>query len=95
MNVNEVVPFFAVADMRASLEFYVKGLGFKIEGKWEDEGILRWCRLQIGGAGLMLQQFRTEGHDAKQFSDNKGEGASLCFFCDDAVQYYREITTGV
>ncbi len=89
MNVNEVVPFFAVRDMGKSLAFYVDGLGFEMKTKWEDEGVLRWCRLQIGGAGLMLQQFKTEGHDSWQFSDNKGEGVSICFFCENAVELYR------
>ena len=39
----------------------------------------------------MLQQFNTEGHDSRQFSDNKGEGVMLCFFCADAVAFYRQI----
>ncbi|HIG54857.1 MAG TPA: hypothetical protein EYQ18_12950 [Candidatus Handelsmanbacteria bacterium] len=39
----------------------------------------------------MLQQFKTEGHDARKFSDSKGEGVSLCFFCDDAVGFYRDV----
>ena len=92
MEVKEVVPFFAVKEMRESLEFYVGGLGFEVDAQWVDEGVLRWCRLQIDGAGLMLQQFRTEGHDAREFSENKGEGVSLCFFCDDAVRYYRKVS---
>lgn len=91
MNVSEVVPFFAVSDMGRSLAFYVDGLGFKMESRWTDEGVLRWCRLQIGDAGLMLQQFKTEGHDSRQFGENKGEGVSLCFFCEDAVAFYRAI----
>ena len=91
MNVNEVVPIFAVKDMNNSLAFYLDGLGFEIQNKWEKDGIIRWCRLQIGNAGLMLQQFRTEGHDSRQFSDNKGEGVSLCFNCDDAVAFYRDV----
>ncbi len=91
MEVREVVPFFAVKDMRKSLAFYVDGLGFKMEGKWVDEGAVRWCILRIGKAAVMLQEFRTEGHDSRQFSENKGEGVSLFFFCDDAVGYYKEI----
>ena len=89
MGVNQVVPFFAVKDMATSVAFYVDGLGFEIKYKWVDEGILRWCHMRIGQAGLMLQQFKTEGHDSRQYSDNKGEGVSLYFFCDDAVEYYR------
>ena len=91
MNVNEVVPLFAVSDMKQSLTFYVDGLGFEMQNKWEDGGIVRWCRLQIGNAGLMLQKFRTKGHDSRQF-ENKGEGVSLYFNCDDAVAFYREVT---
>lgn len=91
MTVNEVVPFFAVKDMEVSLAFYIDGLGFEIKNKWVKEEAIQWCRLQLGSAGLMLQQFRTEGHDSRQFSDNKGEGVSLCFFCDDAVSYFKEL----
>ena len=91
MEVNRVVPFFAVKDMQKSLAFYLDGLGFELEGKWVDGGIIRWCNLQMGNAELMLQEFRTEGHDSRQFSENKGEGVSLFFFCDDAVAYHRDV----
>ena len=91
MEVERVVPFFAVKEMQKSLAFYLDGLGFEMEGKWVDEGVIRWCSLRIGNAELMLQEFRTEGHDSRQFSENKGEGVSLFFFCDDAVAYYRDV----
>lgn len=78
MNVNEVVPFFPVKDMEKSTKFYIDGLGFEFKNKWIDDDVLRWCQLQIGNAGLMLQQYRTEGHDARKFSENKGEGITLC-----------------
>lgn len=92
MSINEVVPFLAVKDLKASIAFYVDGLGFTLENQWLDDGVMRWCRLQLGGAGLMLQQFRTEGEDARHFSDDKGEGVSLCFFCDDAIALYHAWT---
>ena len=38
---------------------------------------------KAGEAGLMLQQFR----------DKKGEGVTLCFFCDDAVGFYQDVTS--
>lgn len=91
MEVDRVVPFFAVREMQISLTFYLDGLGFEMAGKWVDEGVIRWCNLQMGNAELMLQEFRTEGHDSRQFSENKGEGVSLFFFCDDAVAYYRDV----
>ena len=90
-GVTEVVPFLAVADMRASLAFYVDGLGFVVENRWIDDGVLRWCQLRLGSAAVMLQQFRTQGHDARRFSANKGEGVMLCFFCTDAVAFYRTV----
>ena len=91
MNVRQVVPFLAVKDMDASIQFYIDGLGFEYKNKWIDDGVLRWCQLQLGGASLMLQEFKTKGHDSRQFSDHKGEGVGLCFFCDDAVQFYHDI----
>ena len=91
MKVTEVVPFLAVADMRASLAFYVDGLGFAMENKWIDGGVLRWCQLRLGSAAVMLQQFRTEGPDARRFGANKGEGVELCFFCADAVAFCRTV----
>ena len=91
MKVTEVVPFLAVADMRASLAFYVDGLGFAMENKWIDGGVLRWCQLRLGAAAVMLQQFRTDGPDARRFGANKGEGVELCFFCADAVAFYHAV----
>jgi lactoylglutathione lyase len=93
MNTHEVVPFLAVKDMGKAVAFYADGLGFELREKWVDEETLRWCRLQMGNAGLMLQQFRTEGHDSRAIGDKRGEGVVLCFFCDDAINYYREITS--
>lgn len=93
MSVNEVVPFLAVRNIEQSVTFYVDGLGFAIKHKWVDEGVLRWCQLQLGNASLMLQQFKTEGHDSRHFSENKGEGVSLIFFCDNAVAFYRRVKT--
>ena len=91
MKVNEVVPFLAVTNMERSVAFYVDGLGFTFRHKWVDQGVLRWCQLQLDGAGVMLQEFPTEGHDSRRFSDNKGEGVTLCFFLDDAIEFYRAL----
>jgi catechol 2,3-dioxygenase-like lactoylglutathione lyase family enzyme len=91
-NVKQAVPFFAVSNMAASVRFYVDGLGFKMTKKWIDEGQLRWCWLERGGAALMLQEFRTEGHDAWVPEDKVGEGVSIFFICADALAIYREIT---
>jgi len=89
-NVKQAVPFFGVSNMEESLRFYVEGLGFVMTKKWIDEGKLRWCWLEIGGAALMLQEFRKEGHDSWKPSGKLGEGVSVCFMCQDALAIYRE-----
>lgn len=91
VNVKQAVPFFAVSDMQASLRFYVDGLGFKMKYKWIDEGILRWCCLEIGEAALMLQEYRKQGHDSWVPEGKVGVGVSVYFICQDALKIYREI----
>jgi catechol 2,3-dioxygenase-like lactoylglutathione lyase family enzyme len=90
-NVKRVVPFFAVSDMEVSLRFYVDGLGFVVTRQWIDEGKLRWCWLERGDAALMLQEFRTEGHDSWVPEGQVGEGVAICFICEDALAVYREV----
>jgi len=89
-NVVEAVPFFGVSDMGASLKFYVDGLGFHVASKWEPDGRIRWCRLQLGGAGLMLQDFRKEDGSVRPPEGKLGVGVSICFTCKDALAIYRQ-----
>ncbi len=91
-NVKQAVPFFAVSDMQASLYFYVAGLGFKMTQQWVDDAVLRWCWLELGGAALMLQQYRTEGHDSWIPEGKVGEGVTIDFMCEDALAIYHEAT---
>ena len=88
-NVQKAVPFFRVSDLQASLQFYVGGLGFHMTNQWIDEGVLRWCWLELGGAALMLQEFRREGHDSWVPEGKVGVGVSICFMCRDALTIYR------
>ncbi|MHA2113621.1 MAG: VOC family protein [Candidatus Hodarchaeales archaeon] len=89
-NVKQAVPFFAVSDMQTSLHFYVDGLGFKMTQQWVDNEVLRWCWLELGGAALMLQQYRTEGHDSWIPEGKVGEGVTIDFMCEDALVIYHE-----
>jgi catechol 2,3-dioxygenase-like lactoylglutathione lyase family enzyme len=89
-NVRESVPFFYVTDLPASLAFYVDGLGFRITARWEPEGKIRWCRLQHGGAGIMLQEFWNDGSHDPRPAGKLGLGVSVCFMCADALAIYRE-----
>jgi lactoylglutathione lyase len=84
-NVQQVVPFFWVADIDASLRFYVGGLGFVKTREWIDEGKLRWCWLELGGAAHMLQEYRPGSIPANK----QGEGVSICFQCRDAIAIYH------
>ena len=89
-NVQQAVPFFAVSNMEQSLRYYLDGLGFTMTNKWTPDGRIRWCWLQLGGAALMLQEFRTEGHDSWVPEGKVGVGVSICFTCRDALALYRE-----
>ncbi len=86
-NINEVVPFLRVADMSASIHFYVQGLEARIAVRWEPDGELRWCRLELGGSALMLQTF---GTGLRASANQLGLGVSLAFQCTDAVALYHE-----
>jgi lactoylglutathione lyase len=90
-NLTQAVPFFRVANMEASLQFYEDGLGFAVGPKWVVDGQLRWCWLSRGGVAFMLQQFPTEGHDSWTPSAVKGEGVSICVMCEDAIALYHEL----
>jgi len=82
MNVKQAVPFFAVSNIEASVRWYVDGLGFTMTKRWIDEGKLRWCLLEHGGASLMLQEF--VGREIG------GAGVSICFTCEDALALYHD-----
>jgi catechol 2,3-dioxygenase-like lactoylglutathione lyase family enzyme len=88
-NIAEVVPFLRVADMPASLQFYTGGLDARIAARWEPEGELRWCRLELGGSSLMLQTFGP-ALSARAAGRELGLGVSLAFQCADAVALYHD-----
>ena len=91
-NVSQAVPFFGVTDIEASLKFYVDGLGFTLDKKWTPEGRIRWCWLQRGGAGVMLQEYWKDGRPGGAPAGPLGQGVSICFMCADALAIYREVT---
>jgi uncharacterized glyoxalase superfamily protein PhnB len=93
VNVKKAVPFFGVTNMAASLRFYVDGLGFKMQHRWipnrEEhnlDGKIRWCRLELGDAAIMLQEFLPE----RQPQETLGTGVNVSFQCEDALALYRE-----
>ncbi len=84
-NLKLAVPFFMVADMAASLRFYVDGLGFSKTREWIPRDTIEWCWLERDGVALMLQVYRDGGPP-----DKRGVGASVWFQCEDALALYRE-----
>ena len=84
-NVRQAVPFFMVTNIEASIRYYVDGLGFAMTRHWIDEGKLKWCWLQQGGAALMLQEYPKE----KIPSGKRGDGVAVCFQCSDALAIYH------
>jgi lactoylglutathione lyase len=89
-NIKQAVPFFMVKDMEASVNFYVKGLGFSMTGSWVDKGKLKWCWLVIDNAALMLQQYDEKTNVTKA---KPGEGVEIFFICEDALAIYTQITS--
>lgn len=89
-NVKQAVPFFAISNMENSLHFYVYGLGFEMTHKWIDEGAVRWCWLQRGGAALMLQTFQRDDGASWSPEGKLGLGVSIMFLCEDALAIYHE-----
>ena len=90
-NLEQAVPFFGVENIEASVRFYVDGLGFSMTKKWIPEGKLRWCWLERGSVALMLQEFWKEGPHAGAPEGKLGLGVSICFMCQDAIAFYREV----
>jgi len=89
-NVQQAVPFFWVHDIEASLRFYIDGLGFTKTIEWVDDGKLRWCWLELGGAAVMLQEFWQSGQHRNATTDKLGAGVSINFICKDALALYKE-----
>src|SRR5688572_11620381 len=88
-NVKQAVPFLMITNIEASLRFYVDGLGFVMIHAWRPEesgGRIEWCWLQLGGAALMLQEYRGGAPEGPL-----GQGVSVCFMCEDAIAIYHEL----
>jgi lactoylglutathione lyase len=87
-NVKQTVPLFMIANMDNSLNFYTKGLAFELKNKWEPNGKIEWCWLQLDNVSIMLQEYRN-----KPLTERLGEGVSIYFICEDALKIYNRIIT--
>ncbi len=89
LNIKQAIPFFMVSDMVVSLRFYMQGLGFVMQNRWEPRGTIEWCWLRRDSVSLMLQEYRKDMPD-KIPKDKRGVGVSVCFQCEDALLLYHE-----
>jgi len=78
LRLRVVTPSFTVNDIHRSLAWYQNVLGFVVEERWEQDGVLGGASLRAGNATLYLgQDDWKKGRDRK-----KGEGVRL--FCSTA-----------
>jgi uncharacterized glyoxalase superfamily protein PhnB len=87
-TVRELIPLLFVDDIEQSLAFYCERLGFELVNKWEPDGKLSWCRIERGGAAVMLQQACTEDGPAA----GRGRGVGFFFNCDDVDAAYAQFS---
>ncbi len=85
-NIKLAVPFFGVANMEASLRFYMEGLQFKMTKQWTPRGKIEWCWLERDNVSIMLQ----EPWAIHTQDDLPKSGPNICFQCEDAISLYHE-----
>jgi uncharacterized glyoxalase superfamily protein PhnB len=72
LQVKELSPTLTVDDVQRSVKFF-EGLGFAVDERWEDKGVLLGVMLRAGEARIGLSQDDwKKGRDRK-----KGEGVRL------------------
>jgi uncharacterized glyoxalase superfamily protein PhnB len=88
-SIRHLWPLLAVRDINRSVDFYQNKLGFSVAGRAEADGRLFWCRVERGGASIMLQQADDEDGPAESW----GRGVTLYFVCDDADAMHAELVS--
>ena len=56
LRLQSLSPSFTVDDIDRSMKFYVEGLGFTVEERWEEEGKLLGVMLVAGNSRIGLSQ---------------------------------------
>lgn len=77
---KSVMPSLTVDNLQQSLDFF-QGLGFEVEDRWEEKGVLLGAMLKAGAARLGLSQ-----DDGKKGRDRKkGVGFRIYIEADDDI----------
>ena len=80
LRVNSIMPSLTVNDLSKSQQFF-EALGFEVEEKWEDKGVLQGLMLKAGECRIGLSQ-----DDGKKGNDRvKGVGMRLYIEADDDI----------
>jgi glyoxylase I family protein len=89
--IRELWPLLDVTDINRSVDFYCDQLGFTLVAHDAPPGgQMGWCRLERGGASIMLQG-PAEESDVR--IEQRGRGVCLYFVCDDADDIYKELSS--
>jgi uncharacterized glyoxalase superfamily protein PhnB len=56
LRLRNLAPSLTVNDLQASLRFWVEGVGFTVEERWEEDGELKGVMLVAGSCHLGLSQ---------------------------------------
>ena len=80
LQATSVMPSLTVNNLQQSLDFFA-GLGFEVEERWEDKGVLMGAQLKAGEARLGLNQ-----DDGKKGRDRvKGVGMRIYIEAKDDI----------
>lgn len=82
-----VVPLLWVKNIERSIRFYEK-IGFKISETWKPLARTQWCRVELHGAALMLQQ---SDDLESQYPIGQDNGIQLYFITDDVDVIYHQM----
>ena len=88
-NVRAAMPLLYVADIERSRAFYCDQLGFTLTNRWDADGQLNWCQLEMEGATIMLQS--AEPADLGGLRNGHGDVA-LFFLCENVDDLHEEFT---
>ena len=88
-NVRAAMPLLYVADIERSRAFYCDQLGFTLTNRWDADGRLNWCQLEMEGATIMLQL--AEPSDLGSLRNGHGDVA-LFFLCEDVDDLHEQFT---
>ena len=90
MTVEQVVPELMVRDVEATLQFYVRVLGFRLlEGEFDDDERLVWAKARLGGFILAFKDVEVVRRELPDLHDvEPGSTACLCLTVHDVDVYY-------